>query len=62
MLLGVRGRRLLGLGPFDQKIYQGLGLDRRLGHIHYVDPHKLERPLGDPSRGESIPNDFSETK
>jgi hypothetical protein len=62
MLLSVWGRRLLGLGPFGQKIWQGLGLDRRLEHIRYVKPHKLKRPHGDPSPGESSPNDFSETK
>jgi hypothetical protein len=61
-LLGVWGRWLLGLGPFSQKMHRGLRLDRRLGHIRYVEPHKLERPLGDPSHGESIPNDFSKTK
>jgi hypothetical protein len=62
MLLGVQGMRLLGLSPLGQKICQGLGLDCRLGHIRYVEPHKLERPLGDPSYGESILDDFSETK
>jgi hypothetical protein len=62
MLLGVQGRRLLGLGLFGQKICQGLGLDRCLGQIRYVDPHNLKRPLGDPSHGKLIPNDFSETR
>jgi hypothetical protein len=52
----------LGLDPFGQKIHLGLGLDRLFGHIRYVEPHKLERPHCDPPRGESIPNDFSETK
>jgi hypothetical protein len=53
---------VLSLGPFDHKICQGLGLDCHLGHIGYVDPHELECPLGDPSRGEMVPDNFSEPK
>jgi hypothetical protein len=62
MLLVVQGRWLLGLSPFGQKIRQGQGLDCCLGHIRYVEPHKLECPHGNPPRGESIPDHFSETK
>jgi hypothetical protein len=51
---------LLSLGPFGHKICQGLGLDRRLGHVGYVKSHKLECPLGDPSRGESVTDNFYE--
>jgi hypothetical protein len=51
---------LLSLGPFGHGIYQGLGLDHRLGYVGYVKSHKLECPFGDPSRGESVPDNFSE--
>jgi hypothetical protein len=63
MLLSDRGGgRLLSLGPFGHRIRQGLGLDRRLGHVGYVEPHELECPLGDPCRGEMVPDNFSELK
>jgi hypothetical protein len=45
MLLSNWGVRLLSLGPFGYKIYQGLGLDCCLGHIGYVEPHELECPF-----------------
>jgi hypothetical protein len=61
MLLSDQGG-LLSPGPFGHKIHQGLGHDRRLGHVGYVEPHELERPLGYPSRGETVPYNFSEPK
>jgi hypothetical protein len=62
MLWSDGGGGLLSLSPFGHKIRQGLGLDRRLGHIGYVKPHELECPLRDPSRGEIVPNNFSKPK
>jgi hypothetical protein len=59
MLLSDWGR-LLRLGPFGHKIYQGLGLDHCLGHVRYVEPHELKCPLGDPPCGEIVPDNFSE--
>jgi hypothetical protein len=58
----VAGGGLLSLAPFGHKVCQGLGFDRRLGYILHVEPHKLEHPLGNPSRGELIPDKFSEPK
>jgi hypothetical protein len=48
--------------PFGHEIRQGLRLDHHLWHIGYVEPHELKRPLGDPSCGETIPDNFSEPK
>jgi hypothetical protein len=59
VLLGHRGKRLLYFCPFCHKICERLRLDCRLWAIHYVKPHEFENPLGDPSRGEAIPNNFS---
>jgi hypothetical protein len=39
-----------------------MGLDRRLWHVGYVKRHKLECPLGDPSRGEIVSNNFPNPK
>jgi hypothetical protein len=53
---------LLSLDPFGHKIYQGLGLDCYFGHVGYVEPHDLECPLGNPSRGETFspsPNEIT---
>jgi hypothetical protein len=61
LLSGLEGR-LLSLSPFGHKNLLGLGLDRHLGHVGYVEPHKLKCPLGDPSRGESIPDNFFDPK
>jgi hypothetical protein len=62
MLLSDLGGRLLSLSPFSHKTRQGLVLDRHLGYVGYVKPHKLKCPLGDPSRGKPIPDNFSEPK
>jgi hypothetical protein len=59
---GEGGGGLLSLGPFSHKICQGLGLDRRLGHASYIDPHELECLLGDPSRGNMVLHNFSKPK
>jgi hypothetical protein len=61
MLLNDR-RWLLSLSSYGHKLRQGLGLDHRLGYVGYVEPHELECPLGDPSRGEMVPDNFSEPK
>jgi hypothetical protein len=45
---GGGGRGLLNRGPFSHEIPQGLGLDRRLGDVGYVEPHELKCPLGNP--------------
>jgi hypothetical protein len=62
MLLGDRGGGVLILGLFGHKICQGLGLDRHLRYVGYVERHKLEWPLGDLSHGELIPDNFSQPK
>jgi hypothetical protein len=62
MLLSDWGWGLLSLGPFGYRIHQGLGLDRCLGHVGYVEPHELECPLGDPSPGMTVPDNFSDAK
>jgi hypothetical protein len=62
MFFSDRVWRLLSLGPFSKKIRQSLGLDRRLWHVGYVEPHELECPLGEPSHGETVPDNFSESK
>jgi hypothetical protein len=61
MLLSDRGW-LLSLGPCSHKICQGLGLNCRLGHVGCVEPHKLKFPLGDPSHGETVLDNFSKPK
>jgi hypothetical protein len=33
-----------------------------LGYVGYIEPHELECPLGDPSYGEMVPDNFSEPK
>jgi hypothetical protein len=60
MFLG--GGGLPSLSPFTHKVRQGLGFDCRLGYVCHVEAHKLKCPLGNPSRGESIPDNFSEPK
>jgi hypothetical protein len=62
MLLRDRVGRLLSLGLFGRKICQGLGLDDHLWYIGYIEAHKLECPLGDPSYGETVPDNFSKPK
>jgi hypothetical protein len=57
MLLSDWGLQQLSLGPFGYKICQGLVLDCRLGHIGYVEPQ-----FGDPSCGETVPDNLSEPK
>jgi hypothetical protein len=62
VLLGHRGSGggLLCLRPFHHEVCQSLGLDGCLWDLGYVKPHELESPLGDPSRGEAISEDFPE--
>jgi hypothetical protein len=57
---GGRGAGLLCIGPFGHEIPQSLGLDRRLWDIGYVKPHELQSPLGDPSHGEMVSDNFPE--
>jgi hypothetical protein len=57
VLLGDRGG-LLSLSPFRHKIRQGLGLNRYLGDICYVEPHELECPLGNPPRCKTVLDNF----
>jgi hypothetical protein len=54
--------QMLSLGPFVYKIRQGLGLDHHFIHLGYVEPHELECPFGDPSHGDTVPDNFSEPK
>jgi hypothetical protein len=49
---------MLCLGPFAHLIRQSLGLDRHLWGISYVNPHKIESPLGDPPCGEMVSDNF----
>jgi hypothetical protein len=53
---------LLSLSPFSHKVCQGLGIDRCLGYVGYVEPHELECPLGDPSCGATVLKNFSKPK
>jgi hypothetical protein len=53
---GHRGRRLLCFCLFHHEICQCLGLDCRLRAISYVKTHELESQLGNPSRGEAVPD------
>jgi hypothetical protein len=52
----------VSLGPFGHKIRQGLGLDCRLRARRLCRANELECPLGDPSRGEMVPDNFSKPK
>jgi hypothetical protein len=63
-MLGLTSIELAFLGNLRSNwvVVIGLELLSHLGHMHYVEPHKLECPLGNPSSGESNPDDFSETK
>jgi hypothetical protein len=60
MLPGHWGRQLLCFYQFRHEIRQCPGFDCRLEDVHYVKPHELESPLGNPSRGEAVPNNFFE--
>jgi hypothetical protein len=60
VLLDHWGKQLLCFRPFRHEIRQCLGFDCRLGKIRYVKPHELESPLGNPSRGEVVPDNFPE--
>jgi hypothetical protein len=52
------GGRLLCFDPFHHEVCQVLGLDCHLWDVRYVEPHELKSPLGDPSCGEAIPDNF----
>jgi hypothetical protein len=60
VLLGSQGRRLLCFGPFHHEGRQSLRLDFHLWDICYVEPNGLESRFGNPSRGEVVPDNFSE--
>jgi hypothetical protein len=62
VLLGDRGWRLLSPDRLGHQIRKSVGLDRHLGYLGYVKPLELKSPLGDPTRGEMVPDDFAEPK
>jgi hypothetical protein len=60
VLPGNQGRQWLGFSPFCHKVCQGLGLDHHLRDVCYVELHELESPLGNPSHGEAVSDNFPE--
>jgi hypothetical protein len=60
VLLANRDMRLLIFGPFHHEVRKGLRLDHRLWDVCYVEPHELKGPLGNPSHGEAISDNFLE--
>jgi hypothetical protein len=53
---------LLSPDRLGHQIRKSVGLDRHLGYLGYVKPLELKSPLGDPTRGEMVPDDFAEPK
>jgi hypothetical protein len=55
----LKGRKRSRPNPAKgHKVHQGLGLDRCLRDLCYVEPHELESTLGNPSHAEAVSNNF----